>query len=313
METREPNPPDASSKRESAAATRPRGIRRILVAVDDTERSLAVVKEAIALARAARAALCFYEAVEVPPEFPPAAATYAVDPLPAYLHRKAETRLRDFARSAADLGTETAIDESPNAGESIVRAARRYRADLIVMGSHKYGIVERVLGTTIAHVITSAECDVLAVRGEAPLPHGGPGEPPLVLACLDHSSAALEVYRAAATMARARRLPLRALRVVTDAGEAALVNDALTAEAVRDLEDIANKAAVGTLTGAIGVVDPSVGRAICKVANALPGALVVVGAHQVGRLRSLVAVAPHVIRHCARSVLVVRLPESTPS
>jgi nucleotide-binding universal stress UspA family protein len=96
-------------------------------------------------------------------------------------------------------------------------------------------------------------------------------------------------------------------------GESALGNDALAAEAVHDLEDIARIAGVGALGGAIAVVDPGVGHAICKVANALPRALVVVGAHQIGRLRSLVAVAPHVIRHCARPVLVVRVPEPTQS
>ncbi len=304
MQTLEPSQSPATPKREVGAPPRSDGIRRILVAVDETERALAVVTEAIALARGARAALCFYEVVDVTPELPPAAET----------HRKAETRLQVFARSAADLAPEIAIDESPNAGESIVQAARRYRADLIVMGSHEYGIVERLLETTIAHVVASADCDVLTVPAEAPLlQQGRPGAPPLVLACLDHSPAALEVYRAAAAVAQARRLPLRALRVVTDAGEAALDDDDLTAEAVRDLEDLAKKAGVGALADAIAVIDPGVGHAICKIANALPGALVVVGAHRIGRLRSLAAVAPHVIRHCARPVLVVRVPEPTPS
>jgi nucleotide-binding universal stress UspA family protein len=287
----EPSPSNANSRRETAGAARVSGLRRILVAVDDSEHATAVVREAVVLARSARATLCLYEAVEVPPEFPPAAATHTIDGLPAYLRGKAKTRLDVFARSAADLAPEIAIDESPNAGESIVRAARRYRADLIVIGSHKYGILERALGTTIAHVVQAADCDVLTVRDDAPFLKGRAGASAVVLACLDSSPAALLVYQAAARMAQARRLPLRALRVVTGAGELSTGHDALVAEAVRDLEGIARDAGLGPLAAGTAVVEEGVARAICRTANAIPDALVVV------------------IRNCSRSVLIVRVPE----
>jgi nucleotide-binding universal stress UspA family protein len=37
------------------------------------------------------------------------------------------------------------------------------------------------------------------------------------------------------------------------------------------------------------------------------------GARRAGRLRSLAAIAPHVVRHCARPVLIVRLQGTTRS
>ncbi len=49
----------------------------------------------------------------------------------------------------------------------IVRQAQARKADLIVMGAHKGGIVSRHLPwTTLHHVLQYAHCPVLTVRGE---------------------------------------------------------------------------------------------------------------------------------------------------
>lgn len=53
-----------------------------------------------------------------------------------------------------------------NVKEEIVDAAKRFGADLIVVGSHGYGFLSRVLlGSVSDFVIHHAPCSVLVVRG----------------------------------------------------------------------------------------------------------------------------------------------------
>ncbi|WP_170167075.1 universal stress protein [Paracoccus methylarcula] len=47
---------------------------------------------------------------------------------------------------------------------AIPRAAREFGCDLIVMNSHNPRIRDYVIGSTAAHVVMHAECDVLVVR-----------------------------------------------------------------------------------------------------------------------------------------------------
>jgi len=52
--------------------------------------------------------------------------------------------------------------------EQIVRAAKRQKADVIVMGTHgRTGVARFVLGSVAARVAATAPCPVLTVRGRA--------------------------------------------------------------------------------------------------------------------------------------------------
>ena len=52
------------------------------------------------------------------------------------------------------------------AHEQIARAAKRYRADLIVIGTHgRTGVARFFLGSVAARVAATAPCPVLTVRG----------------------------------------------------------------------------------------------------------------------------------------------------
>jgi nucleotide-binding universal stress UspA family protein len=52
------------------------------------------------------------------------------------------------------------------AHEQIARAAKRQRADLIVMGTHgRTGMARFFLGSVAARVAATAPCPVLTVRG----------------------------------------------------------------------------------------------------------------------------------------------------
>ena len=59
----------------------------------------------------------------------------------------------------ASIRTDFAI-----AWDGICRAAREEQADLIVIGSHGYHGLDRVLGTTAAKVVNHADRNVLVVR-----------------------------------------------------------------------------------------------------------------------------------------------------
>jgi nucleotide-binding universal stress UspA family protein len=52
--------------------------------------------------------------------------------------------------------------------DGICRAAIELDADLIVLGSHGYGALDRVLGTTAAKVVNHADRSVLVVRSKPP-------------------------------------------------------------------------------------------------------------------------------------------------
>src|SRR5262249_52175656 len=50
------------------------------------------------------------------------------------------------------------------AWDAICSAAREHDVDLIVIGSHGYGLLDRLLGTTAAKVVNHADRSVLVVR-----------------------------------------------------------------------------------------------------------------------------------------------------
>jgi nucleotide-binding universal stress UspA family protein len=50
------------------------------------------------------------------------------------------------------------------AAKEIIDKAERWRADLIVVGSHGYGFWGRLLGSVSNYVVHNAPCSVLVVR-----------------------------------------------------------------------------------------------------------------------------------------------------
>lgn len=139
-------------------------IERILIAVDDSGRAPAVLAHGAEVARATGAAVRLFHAVAIPPEFPPAAATSAGDPLPAHMRKLAADRLTAMVASIGDVPCEILVGESHRAWRAILDAAADYDADLVVIGSHGYELLDRVLGTTAAKVVNEAKRDVLVVH-----------------------------------------------------------------------------------------------------------------------------------------------------
>jgi nucleotide-binding universal stress UspA family protein len=82
--------------------------------------------------------------------------------------RAARRRLASLERQARQAGvtTSTAVVRSYAPFSAIVKAARRPRADLLVLGTHgRTGLARVALGSVAERVVALAPCPVLTVRG----------------------------------------------------------------------------------------------------------------------------------------------------
>lgn len=142
--------------------------KTILVAFDGSARAGKVFEAAMDIAAHYRAALIPFQAVAIPPEFPPAAYVRAPDPLPGFLHREAETRFQTLRAACPDRSgvvvRPLVVREQEPPWKAILSTADEENVDLIVLGSHGYHGWDRVLGTTAGKVANLATRSVLVVH-----------------------------------------------------------------------------------------------------------------------------------------------------
>lgn len=144
--------------------------RSILCAVDFSASASRALEYALALARQGEGRLILVHVLESVPLAAPVPALAAFD-APTYrraLEDDARERLRELPAAAGrwqkveDIRTGKAHDE-------ILRAAEEHGADLIAMGVHGHGALERALfGSTAYHVARRAACPVLTARSSEP-------------------------------------------------------------------------------------------------------------------------------------------------
>jgi len=139
-------------------------MKRILVALDGSPRAAKVLEVAARLAEMAGAKLVLYRAITVSPELPREVLVQTERRLEDILIANARN---DLARTAADLSPEL-FDKTVTSfaipWDGICRAARECEADLVVIGSHGYSGIDRILGTTAGKVVNHADRNVLVVR-----------------------------------------------------------------------------------------------------------------------------------------------------
>lgn len=151
-------------------------IRRILAALDETERAAVVFRSSIELARQYGAQLVLFRAVDVPPEFPPAAATHTSDFLGRKLLSDGQRELEQLAERARSAGVSATVEvvSAADVSRAILAAAEATGVDAIVVGSHGYRrIVDRVLGTNAARVADRAQCTVIVIHDATHAPDSG--------------------------------------------------------------------------------------------------------------------------------------------
>ena len=143
--------------------------RRILHPSDFSRASRRAFDQAAALARANGAQLTLIHVLE--PVIPWAEDAYvsrrAYDQLVTSTRAAAAKRLDVLVRRAKARGVRTTgrlVDGDPR--DAIPRAAKRTRADLVVVGTHgRTGLRQIMLGSVAARVVTTTPCPVLTVRG----------------------------------------------------------------------------------------------------------------------------------------------------
>ena len=139
---------------------------RILLATDGSPSAAKALDAAVRLARATGWPLTIVTAWHLP------ASGFAYDPLVAV--PEAIDAVRDSARKALDSATATArsagiepdtelLEGAP--ADQVCELAERCGATLVVVGSHGWGPVRRLLfGSVSAAVLHHAPCPVLVVR-----------------------------------------------------------------------------------------------------------------------------------------------------
>jgi nucleotide-binding universal stress UspA family protein len=139
-------------------------MERILVALDASSRAPHVLDEAVELARKTGAKLRLYRAVGIPTEIPESALMGKTQALVSMLVEQAKQDLDALKRAVPAELFDGASVSIATAWDGICRVAKDYHADLIVIGSHGYNVIDRLLGTTAARVVNHADTAVMVVR-----------------------------------------------------------------------------------------------------------------------------------------------------
>ncbi len=139
-----------------------------LVALDSSVRSSQVLADAIVLARGTGAKLVLFRAIGLPSDLPVEAYAMSPDGVVEVLQQRAASELADLAKQIPE-GIQFEIrQEIGSSWQAICDAGRAVDASLIVIGSHGYAGLDRLLGTTASRVVNHADRSVLVVR---PTPH----------------------------------------------------------------------------------------------------------------------------------------------
>lgn len=117
----------------------------------------------------------FHSLSVVPPAFAPSVSAFDSGPIILDPKIEEEIEQEDKAESAADLAAlddalgihSNQLVEVGEAGPTICRIASEVGADVVVIGSHGHGWLQRVLlGSVSQHVVRHAPCAVFVARLE---------------------------------------------------------------------------------------------------------------------------------------------------
>ncbi|NUQ72320.1 MAG: universal stress protein [Polyangiaceae bacterium] len=142
-------------------------MKKILVGLDASPRSQDVLDTAANLAKKTGGKLVLFRAVGIPLGLPPEAYAMSPDSLENLLEREAKEYLDKMAAGAPEGIIESVLVHAGTPWRSICAAGRELGVDLIVIGSHGYQGLDRLIGTTASKVVNHAECSVLVVRSHA--------------------------------------------------------------------------------------------------------------------------------------------------
>ncbi len=146
--------------------------KRILCAIDFSGSSMHALTYAMSLAQEADAHLTVMHVLELPPDLP----LEAPEPAPAWIRgfreyvalaeEERRARLRDaIPDSVRAYCTVDTVLTTGKTYREILRVAEEQQADLLVIGIHGRGAIDRLLfGSTAQHLVRQASCPVLTLR-----------------------------------------------------------------------------------------------------------------------------------------------------
>jgi len=141
-------------------------MKRILVCLDASPRAAFVLQTATDLATKTGAKLVLLRSVGIPAEIDQEFYVHAAQSMTDMLVDKAKKEL-----DALSKGTPPGLIEGYDVHigtpwDTICREAKARDCDLVVLGSHGYSGLDRVLGTTAAKVVNHCERSVLVARSK---------------------------------------------------------------------------------------------------------------------------------------------------
>jgi nucleotide-binding universal stress UspA family protein len=291
-------------------------IKKILCAIDRSPSSLQAFGYAIALARWQSARLNLLEVVEEAP-LPGVTRAPKSDGVPNETRTALERDLRRAltARRASDVKVEISLRKG-TAVQEILAQAKTSRADLIVIGSHGRGGVQRlVLGSVAEKVLRLATCPVLTVRRGVRLVRRSRSPFETILCPTDFSAAANKAVAYAKRLAQEADAKLILMTAVewpfgdeVSSGAVAELQKSIASNASDALTRLLPRpASNGPRAQAIVAVGKA-SAAIVKVARARSADLIVMGVSGRGALDVAIlgSTTHHVIREGAWPVLTVR-------
>ena len=147
-----------------------RRFKRIMVASDLSKVSRGALNTAIVFAQPKGAELIILHVlVPIAPFVPEQLIQPGIlETIEVDARRRAEQQLARLAAAARKTGVRVkVILLSGDPADQIIRAARKHRADLIVVGTHgRRGLSKMMLGSVAERVLRTAPCPVVTVRSQ---------------------------------------------------------------------------------------------------------------------------------------------------
>ena len=163
----EPKRPKKRAKAGVKAASIQTNLKRILVPVDFSEHSLKAVRFARDWAARFRAAVSLLHVREPINTIAPfGTQTMILPPPEPALRGKLKAELEAFARKEFPRSRNVSVEIREGVPyDEIVSAARKLRADIIIISTHgRTGLMRVLMGSTAERVVRHAPCPVLTVR-----------------------------------------------------------------------------------------------------------------------------------------------------
>ncbi|MFO0617493.1 MAG: universal stress protein [Polyangiaceae bacterium] len=147
-------------------------MKKVLVALDGSEREKAVLDAGVMMAKALGASLILLRVIGIHVDIPLDLVRVSPAEFEVQLQKRAKESLASLAASipAGVEWTSQVVTGVP--WDAIGWVAKSEDVDLVIIGAHGYGRIDRIIGTTASRVVNHADRSILVVREEARLEGG---------------------------------------------------------------------------------------------------------------------------------------------